>query len=236
MENKVRMNERAYLKVKDITGNTINNIEYIELDNGFAYYCKRLFRQKFGMSERTMQRRQAEIINKADSWRYFIPFEGYKTFYSIALLGINKKNLKDRNRIEYIQFLSMFEWDIIGTLRPQNAKTVNSIRGIMDGLNNALKKRYKDHTITVWYNVEKNPDLSGYHAHFVIKTSYINNESMQKWLKQYLGKFETSKTENTIDSSVYIDRFHVNGEWLSYTTQQIDTMPDGYDLLTNIKI
>jgi hypothetical protein len=236
MENKVRMNERVYLRVNDITGNTINNIEYVELDNGFAYYSKRLFRQKFGMSERTMQRRQAEIINKYDYWRYCIPFEGYKTIYSIALLGVNKKNLNGRNRAEYIQFLSMFNWDIIGTIRPCNAKTINSVRGIMDGLNKALKKRYKDHTITIWYNVEQNPDLSGYHAHFVIKTSYNNHEAIQKWLKHYLGKFETSKTENTIDSSVHIDRFHVNDEWLAYITKQIDTIPDGYDLLTNIKI
>ncbi len=31
MENIVRMNERAYLRVNDITGNTINNIEYVEV-------------------------------------------------------------------------------------------------------------------------------------------------------------------------------------------------------------
>ncbi len=236
MGNMIRMNERAYLRVNDITGNTINNIEYIELDNGFGYYSKRLFTQRFGMKERTIQRREAEIRNRTDYWRYCIPIEGYKNFYSIALLGINKKNLRDRNRIEYIQFLAMFNWDIIGTVRPRNAKTINSVRSLMDGLNNALKKRYKDHTITIWYNVEQNPDLSGYHAHFVLKTNYKNNDAIQKWLKHYLGKFETSHTENTIDSSVHIDRFQVNDTWLEYITKQMDEMPDGYDLLTNIKI
>jgi hypothetical protein len=183
-----------------------------------------------------MQRREAEIRNNIDRWRYCIPFEGYKTFYSIALLGINKKNLNGRNRGDYIQFLAMFNWDIIGTVRPRNAKTVTSVRSLMDGLNNALKKRYKDHTITIWYNVEQNPDLSGYHAHFVLKTNYKNNDAIQKWLKHYLGKYETSKTENTIDSSVHIDRFQVNDDWLEYITKQIEIMPDGYDLLTNIKI
>lgn len=160
--NKFRINERAYLKVKDITGNTINNIEVIEMDNGFCYYSKRLFGQKFGMSERTMQRREAKIRGKIDYWRYCIPFQGYKIFYSVAILGINKRNLIGRARSEYLQFLSMFEWDIIGTVRPDDAKTISSVRNVMNGLNNALKKRYKDHAIGSYnFNIDANTSSYG---------------------------------------------------------------------------
>lgn len=233
--NKFRINERAYLKVKDITGNTINNIEVIEMDNGFCYYSKRLFRQKFGMSERTMQRREAEIRGKIDYWRYCVPFQGYKIFYSVAILGINKRNLIGRARSEYLQFLSMFEWDIMGTVRPDDAKTISSVRNVMKGLNNTLKKRYKDHEVTIWFTIEKNPDRSGYHAHFVLKTSCNKHEAMQKWIKYYLGKYDNSKTDNTIDASIHVDRFKYDDNWLEYITKQMHILPDGYDLLTNIK-
>lgn len=103
-------------------------------------------------------------------------------------------------------------------------------------MNNVFKKRYKEHTITIWFNVEQNPVIVGYLVHFVIKTSCSNHESMRKWLKHYMGKFESSRTENTIDSSVHIDRFEADDDWLAYISKQIEEMPDGYDLLTNIKI
>jgi hypothetical protein len=34
---------------------------------------------------------------------------------------------------------------------------------------------------------------------------------------------------------VHIDRFQVNDDWLAYITKQMETMPEGYDLLTNMQ-
>lgn len=226
-------NTRAYLRLDDVTGNTINNIEECELNNGFMYYSKELFSIKFGISTRTIQRREKEIIGRKDYWRYCIRIAGYKNYYSIGMLGIRKKNLTGRTRSEYIQFLQYFDWDIIGSFRPVNAKSIQSIRNLMDGFNKALQIRFPEAKIIFWYNIEKNPDCSGYHAHYVLKCSFVNTDTVKKWIVKYLGKYEYSSTGNTLEASIHVDYFRHDGNWLEYITKQITQMPDGYDLLTN---
>jgi hypothetical protein len=224
---------KAYMELKDITGNTINNIDSFQLTNGFAYYSKELFSTKFGISARTIQRREKEINEMKDYWRYCLRFAGYKNYYSIGLLGVRKKNLTGRTRSEYIQFLQYFDWDIIGSIRPNNAKSIQSVRNLMEGLNKALLKRFPEAKIILWYNIEKNPDCSGYHAHYVLKCSFVNTDTVKKWIVKYLGKYEYSQTGNTLESSIHVDDFKSDGKWLEYITKQIAEMPDGYDLLTN---
>ena len=226
-------NIRAYMQLNDITGNTINNIDSFELTNGFTYYSKDSFSANFGISSRTIQRREKEITGKKDYWRYCIRFAGYKNYYSIGLLGVRKKNLTGRTRSEYIQFLQYFDWDIIGSIRPNNAKSVQSVRNLMEGLNKALQKRFSEAKIILWFNIEKNPDGSGYHSHYVLKCTFANTDSVKRWIVKYLGKYEYSKTGNPLEASIHVDDFRSDEKWLEYITKQIAQMPDGYDLLTN---
>jgi hypothetical protein len=149
------------------------------------------------------------------------------------MLGIKKKNLNGRTRAEYIQFLKYFEWDLIGTIRPENATSISSVRGIMNGLSIALNKRYPEAKNILWYNIEKNPDASGYHVHYVLKSSFAYIDNVKRWLIRYLGKYQSAKTNNILNTSIHIDYFRADDKWLEYITKQIAEMPDGYDLLTN---
>jgi len=224
---------KTLVELNDVTGNTINSIELIELTNGFTYYSKKLFSEKYGISERTIQRRDDEVNNKTDYWRYCIRLAGYKNFYSIGMLGIKKKNLIGRTRAEYIKFLKYFEWDLIGSIRPENSKSISSARGIMNGLSIALNKKFPGAKNIIWYNVEKNPDNSGYHLHYVLKITFVDVGKVKRWLIKYLGKYQSSKSKSSINTSIHLDKFRVDDKWLEYITKQIDQMPDGYDLLTN---
>lgn len=224
---------KAIIDIMDVTGNTINNIEAIELNNGFTYYSKEAFSKRFGISSRTIQRREKEIENNTDYWRYCIRVAGYKNYYSVGLLGVRKKNLIGRIRAEYIKFLQLFDWDIIGTVRPVNAKTVQSVRNLMEGFNTALQKSHPLAKLIIWYNIEKNPDESGYHVHYVLKCTFTNKASVKKWIVRYLQKFENNNSPSKLESSIHVDDFKSDGNWLEYITKQIANMPDGFDILTN---
>lgn len=223
---------RAYLRLCDVTGSTENCIEVVELDNGFTYYSRKLFAQRYHMSERTLHRREKEIACNPRRWRYLIKVHGYKTYFSVGMLGIKKKNLHERSRAEYIQFLGLFDWDLIGTVRRYGARDIPSVRKAMESLNTALKKKYAGEQVILWYNVEKNPDESGYHAHFVLKTSVRDKDEVKGWISHYLGKHHKRKTPQAIESSIHLDRFKSNENWLAYITKQMKEMPDGYDLLS----
>lgn len=226
------VNDKAYLKLKDVTGNSMNIIEKIVLDNGFTYYSRKLFIEKYGMSERTLYRREQQIEHKHDIWRYMQKFKGYKTFYSAGMLGIKKKNLSDRTRADYIAFLALFDWDLIGSVRRYGARNIHSVRKAMEALNSALKKRFIGEQVVLWYSTETNPDGTGYHAHFVLQCSVKDKTALKDWIQQYLGKFDKAKTSNSIDASIHLEPFNSNDNWLAYITKQIYEMPDGYDLLT----
>ena len=232
------INERTYMraliKQKDITGNTINIVNEYVTENGVCYYDIPTFLNKFGYKEKTARRRIAEADKIENNWKLAIKLNG-KNYISVGLLGIHKKNLSGKSRKDYVEFLSIYDWNKIGSLTAKHCPTIQSARQNMESLFNALKRKFPQESILFFYTTERNPGLDGYHSHFVLKYFGENKNVIDNWIITYLKKYNQKIESNNYGNfnSVHIDDYDYNRrwEWIVYITKQIEQNPDGYDFL-----
>ena len=232
------INERTYMraliKQKDITGNTINIVNEYVTENGVCYYDIPTFLNKFGYKEKTARRRIAEADKIENNWKLAIKLNG-KNYISVGLLGIHKKNLSGKSRKDYVEFLSIYDWNKIGSLTAKHCPTIQSARQNMESLFNALKRKFPQESILFFYTTERNPGLDGYHSHFVLKYFGENKNVIDNWIITYLKKYNQKIESNNYGNfnSVHIDNYDYNRrwEWIVYITKQIEQNPDGYDFL-----
>lgn len=225
---------RAYIKKKDITGNTNNIINEYITENGVCYYDIPTFLNKFATKE-TTTRRRISLTNKIENqWKIAIKLNG-TNYITVGLLGVNKKNLIGKKRKDYVEFLSIYDWNKIGSLTAKHCPTIQSARQNMESLFNALKRKFPQESILFFYTTERNPGFDGYHSHFVLKYFGENKEDIDKWMITYLKKYNQKPKPNNYGSfnSVHIDNYDYSRrwEWIVYITKQIEQNPDGYDFL-----
>ena len=58
--------------------------------------------------------------------------------------------------------LALNQWTLFHQLQ------LNSVKERMERLGKKLATKYKGNEVRLFYTVEQNPDLSGYHAHFLL--------------------------------------------------------------------
>ncbi len=225
---------RAYIKQKDITGNTNNIINEYTTENGVCYYDIQTFLNKFGYKEKTARRRIAETNKIENKWKIAIKLNG-TNYITVGLLGVNKKNLIGKKRKDYVEFLSIYDWNKIGSLTAKHCPTIQSARQNMESLFNALKRKFPQESILFFYTTERNPGFDGFHSHFVLKYFGENKEDIDKWMITYLKKYNQKTETNNFGnySSVHLDNYDYSRrwEWIVYITKQIEQTPDGYDFL-----
>lgn len=228
---------KATINIKDITGSTMNVITEIVSNIGYCYYDIPTFERIYGLSDKTIRRRIIEAQGKRDAWRYFIKVDG-KNYVSVAILGFKKKNLIGKIRTDYIEFLGLYDWDIIGSLRPVVCSNVKAAKKNMDGFYKALITKFAGDSFVFFYVTEENPAKDGYHSHFVLNSIDAEVKLVKIWVKSYLSKYNQAAKKNEDKTSVHIENFDTHLRWqgLNYMTKQIEKYQDGYDLLSNVKV
>jgi hypothetical protein len=94
----------------------------------------------------------------------------------------------------------------------------------MERLGKKLATKYKGNEVRLFYTVEQNPDLSGYHAHFLL---WLDAEDKTA-IKQFT---ETSLRGKSINVNTYLEHNNPNEGGVAYILKEINLNPDGYDLI-----
>jgi hypothetical protein len=149
-----------------------------------------------------------------------------KLFVSEALLNLNLDSFKKTKDIKgnYLVYLSGFEWDFFGCVRYAHKLQLNSVKERMERLGKKLANKYKGNEVRLFYTVEQNPDLSGYHAHFLLWLDADDKTA----IKQFA---ENSLRGKSLNGNTYLERFNQNEGGVAYVLKEINLYPDGYDLV-----
>lgn len=147
---------------------------------------------------------------------------------SEALLNLNLDSFKKSKDIKgnYLAYLSGFEWDFFGCVRYAHKLQLNSVKDRMERLGKKLATKYKWNEIRLFYTVEQNTDLSGYHAHFLLWLDAEDRTAIKQFTENSLRGKSDNHTVNT-----FMDRFNPNEGGVAYILKDINLNPDGYDLL-----
>jgi hypothetical protein len=74
--------------------------------------------------------------------------------------------------------------------------------------------------------VEKNPDLSENHAHFLLWLDADDKTAIKQFTKHNLRVKSNNQTVNT-----YVERFNPEKGGVAYILKEINLNPDGFDLI-----
>ncbi len=72
--------------------------------------------------------------------------------------------------------------------------------------------------------MEQNPDLSGYHAHFLL---WLDSEDKTA-IKQFT---QNSLRGKNVNVNTYLERFNPDEGGVAYVLKEINLNPDGFDLI-----
>jgi hypothetical protein len=96
----------------------------------------------------------------------------------------------------------------------------------MERLGKKLATKYKGNEIRLFYTVEQNPDLSGYHAHFLLWLDVDDKTAIKQFTEKSLRGKSDNQTVNT-----FMERFNPNEGGVAYILKEINLNPDGFDLI-----
>jgi hypothetical protein len=123
-----------------------------------------------------------------------------------------------------LAYLSGFQWNFFGSVRYAHKLQLNSVKERMERLGKKLATKYKRNEVRLFYTVEQNPDLSGYHAHFLL----WQNAEDKTAIKQFI---ENSLRGKIVNVNPYLERFNPDEGGVAYILKDINLNPDGYDLI-----
>ncbi len=154
-----------------------------------------------------------------------------KLFVSEALLNFDVSSFKKTKDIKgnYLAYLSGFEWDFFGCVSYAHKLQLTSVKERLERLGKKLATKYKGNEIRLFYTVEQNPDLSGYHAHFLLWLDAEDKTAIKQFTENSLRGKSDSQMVNT-----FIERFNPNEGGVAYVLKEINLSPDGYDLIWKI--
>ena len=116
--------------------------------------------------------------------------------------------------------LSEFDWDFFGCVR-----YVHKLQ-LKERLGKKLASKYKGNEIQLFYTVEQNPVLSGYHAHFLLWLDEEDKTAIKQFAENTLRGNSDNQTVNT-----YLERFNPDEGAVAYILKEINLNPDGFDLI-----
>ena len=121
-----------------------------------------------------------------------------KLFLSEALLNFVVNSFKKTKNIKgnNLAYLIGFEWDFSGCV------------------------------LRLFYMVEQNTYLSGYHAHFLLWSDSENKSELKQFEENSLRGKSEIQTVNT-----YLEPFDTKEGSVAYILKQINLNPDGFDLI-----
>jgi hypothetical protein len=151
-----------------------------------------------------------------------------KLFVSEALLNLNLDSFKKTKDIKgnYLAYLSGFEWDFFGCVRYAQKLQLNSVKERMERLGKKLATKYKGNEVRLFYAVEQNSDLSGYHAHFLLWLDVDDKTAIIRFNENSLRGKSDNQTLNT-----YLERFNLDQGGVAYILKEINLNLDVFDLI-----
>ncbi len=195
--------------------------------NGRVYYELKVFCKKYKNHSESKVRRKLRLLERINFALYVYRLMN-KLFVSEALLSLNLDSLKKTKDIKgnYLAYLSGFEWDYFGCVRYAHKLQLNSVKERMERLGKTLATKYKGNEVRLFYTVEQNPNLSGYHAHFLLWTDAENKAELKRFAENSLrGK------SNVLTVNTYIKQFYPEEGGVAYILKEISLNPDGFDLI-----
>ena len=195
--------------------------------NGRVYYELKVFCKRYKNHSESKVRRKMRLLERSNFTMYFYRLMN-KLFVSEALLNFDVSSFKKTKDIKgnYLAYLSGFEWDFFGCVRYAYKLQLNSVKERMERLGKKLATKYKGNEIRLFYTVEQNPDLCGYHAHFLLWSDSDNKTELKRFAENSLRGKSDEQTVNT-----YIEQFNPEEGGVSYILKEISLNPDGFDLI-----
>jgi len=96
----------------------------------------------------------------------------------------------------------------------------------MEHFGRKLAIKFKGNEIRLFYTMEKNPDLSGYHAHFLLWLDAEDKTAIKLFTENSLRGKSDKQTVNT-----FIECFNPDEGGVGYILKEINLNPDGFDLI-----
>lgn len=195
--------------------------------NGRVYYELKVFCKRYKNHSQSKVRRKMRLLERSNFAMYFYRLMN-KLFVSEALLNFDMNSFKKTKDIKgnYLAYLSGFEWDFFGCVRYAHKLQLNSVKERMERLGKKLATKYKGNEIRLFYTVEQNADLSGYHAHFLLWLDADDKTAIKKFTENSLRGKNDNHTVNT-----YLERFNPDEGGVAYILKEINLNPDGFDLI-----
>lgn len=195
--------------------------------NGRVYYELKVFCKKYKNHSESKVRRKLRLLERSNFALYVYRLMN-KLFVSEALLNLNLDSFKKSKDIKgnYLAYLSGFEWDFFGCVRYAHKLQLNSVKERMERLGKKVATKYKDNEIRLFYTVEHNPNLSGYHAHFLLWLDADDKTAIKQFTENSLRGNSDNQTVNT-----FMERFNPNEGGVAYILKEINLNPDGFDLI-----
>lgn len=195
--------------------------------NGRVYYELKVFCKRYKNHSESKVRRKMRLLERSNFAMYFYRLMN-KLFVSEALLNFDVSSFKKTKDIKgnYLAYLSGFEWDYFGCVRYSYKLQLNSVKERMERLGKKLATKYKGNEVRLFYTVEQNPDLSGYHAHFLLWLDEDDKTAIKQFTENSIRGKNDNHTVNT-----FMERFNPNEGGVAYILKEINLNPDGFDLI-----
>jgi hypothetical protein len=147
---------------------------------------------------------------------------------SIALLQNPDFISKKTPNGDLVPFLTKYEWDLWASVRFGHKFQLLTVGQKIKNLYSHIQKKFKNIEIRLFFVTETNPDLTGYHAHFLFWTDSPLKTEIRSCIENYLrGRKDVDK------ANTRIEKYIMNGGAIQYMLKETTKNKDGYDFLWN---
>lgn len=210
-------NDLGYDYEFNVSGMTISGVTYYSINE----YCRRF--NKFQGTIRNWLKKVPANLSR----EFYITVDG-KIFVtkSIELLGDPNFARKVKVKGDMVPFLTKYDWDFWGTVRYENKYQMLTVAKKIEDMYRFILKKNKNTELRLFYVTEENPDLTGFHSHFILWTNNKNKSGIKSLTENYLrGRKDVANT--------LIENYADDGGAIPYMLKQTTRFKDGYNLLWN---